>query len=481
MADQPYFYTRLWESIPSALPWTSGDPNAKGDPRKTVKWIDGLRGIASIMVVMTHLARSYDYDLFSPRDNPDVPPRLLQQIVLRIPWQGRLGVTIFAFLTGYVCALKPMKLARAGNTNAAFTTIAKSAFRRPPRLMLPATFAMCISWMLAQFGAYTVGNRCDSSWTRDASPDIEDSLYKEIIRLFNAFLIAWTNTDYRIHMVYDEHQWALLPLLKCSMLIFIVCFATALCKYRWRFFICVMLVLYFHQDFKLDRETFQIQALYGMILSDLSYEQRYKDLMQSATWRWPRRIVAWALLAGGLFVCSYPGEHPEWAPWSQRMAEMSPYMFPPGSNWGKRWTAIGIDMIIMSIFLTNWSKEFLSSTVLLWLGKQSFAVYLLHGTLLRTVLVWIIYGISGQPWVFTTDDEGNEIPPPWLPRRAPWVFAVGIPCWLVLLYGCASLWTSYVDPVCAKITAKIEKQFFDEEDEKGPELIPMASRPMPTT
>jgi hypothetical protein len=43
MSDQ-YFYTRVWESIPNALPWSSGgDPNVKGDPRKTVKWIDVRR------------------------------------------------------------------------------------------------------------------------------------------------------------------------------------------------------------------------------------------------------------------------------------------------------------------------------------------------------------------------------------------------------------------------------------------------------
>ncbi|GAM38608.1 hypothetical protein TCE0_033f09466 [Talaromyces pinophilus] len=477
MTEQ-FSYSRLWESIPNALPWQSKD-GVKGDPRKTVKWIDGLRGFASVLVVATHLARAWDYDLFAPRSSPDVPPRLLQQLVLRIPWQGRIGVTIFAFLTGYVCALKPMKQARAGDANGAFMTVAKSAFRRPPRLVFPATIAMCISWTLAQFGAYTVGNRCDSSWTRDASPDLRDTLWEEFTRLFENFLVAWTNTDYNVHMVYDEHQWALLPLLKCSMLIYIVSFATILCKYRWRLLICVLLVAYFHQDPKLDRETFQIQALYGMILSDLSYEQRYKSLLQSETYRWPRRLIAFALFVGGLVVCSYPGEHPEWAGWSNRMFEWAPYLFPLGSNYGKRWTAVGMDMIIMSIFLSNWSKEFLSSSILLWFGKQSFAVYLIHGTLLRTVLVWMIYGISGEPWVWTQDPEGNPVPPPWLPRRAPWVFAVSIPCWFVLLYSCAVAWTTFVDPFCARLTQRIEKAFFDDGNEKGPELIPMATRPMP--
>ena len=33
---QNYVYTRVVDS----LPWKSGDPNVKGDPRKSVKWID---------------------------------------------------------------------------------------------------------------------------------------------------------------------------------------------------------------------------------------------------------------------------------------------------------------------------------------------------------------------------------------------------------------------------------------------------------
>lgn len=38
-----YLYSRLVETLPPlpvSLPWQSGDPNVKGDPRKSVKWID---------------------------------------------------------------------------------------------------------------------------------------------------------------------------------------------------------------------------------------------------------------------------------------------------------------------------------------------------------------------------------------------------------------------------------------------------------
>ncbi|KAL4954607.1 ankyrin repeat-containing domain protein [Aspergillus filifer] len=120
----------------------------------------GLRGVA-LFLVLTHLARAWDVDLFSPRDTEDAAPRFLQLPVFRISWQGRLGVTIFAFLTGYVCALKPVKLSRNGNMLGAFTAVGKSAFRRPPRLILPATLALIISWAMAQCGAFIAASRSD--------------------------------------------------------------------------------------------------------------------------------------------------------------------------------------------------------------------------------------------------------------------------------------------------------------------------------
>lgn len=194
--------------------------------------------------MLTHLARAWDYDLFSPRDTEDASPRILQWPVLRIPWQGRIGVTIFAFLTGYVCALKPLKLSRGGDIAGAFSTISKSAFRRPPRLIFPATIALLISWVVAQLGGFIVANRSDCWWCRYASPDLEDSLWKEIIRLGGNFLSTWT-TGY---MAYDDHQWALLPLLLASMLVYILLVATMFMRFRFRVVVYIGMLLYFYQD-----------------------------------------------------------------------------------------------------------------------------------------------------------------------------------------------------------------------------------------
>lgn len=216
------------------------------DNRQNVKWVEvraampfgirhsltqqGVRGVASFLVVLTHLTRAFDYPLFWPRDTDDAAPRLLQLPFFRVPFQGRIGVMMFAFLTGYVCAIKPLRQIKSGNTSGALTTLAKSAFRRPPRLILPATFALVLSWTITQLNGFGIAKICDSDWLRNSSPKREGGLGHEIVRLFHEFQKSWI---YGMP-AYDEHQWALLPLLKGAFLIYATLFATAFMKFRMR-------------------------------------------------------------------------------------------------------------------------------------------------------------------------------------------------------------------------------------------------------
>lgn len=49
-------------------------------------------------------------------------------------------------------------------------------------------------------------------------------------------------------MAYDDHQWALLPLLWSSMLVFLVLSATMFVKFRYRVVVYIGMLLYFHQN-----------------------------------------------------------------------------------------------------------------------------------------------------------------------------------------------------------------------------------------
>lgn len=227
-----------------------------------------------------------------------------------------------------------------------------------------------------------------------------------------------------------------------------------------------------------------MQAIYGMFLSDLSYEITFKEFIDNH--KWGRRIVSSLLFVSGLLICSYPGEHPEWSTWSNYMLQAAHYIFPPDVNIGKRYSAIGVDLIIFAIYISPSTKDFLANRLLLWLGKQSFAVYLVHGTLLRTVLCWMLYGITGQPWEGEPvdgngqpllDENGNPLHPHWIPIRPPWVVGISIPIWICIVYACATAWTTYVDPFCAKMAQKLEKLMF-QQDEKSVEQLPLTAMPM---
>ena len=214
-----------------------------------------------------------------------------------------------------------------------------------------------------------------------------------------------------------------------------------------------------------------------MVLSDLSYSTSFQEFIVHH--RWTRRAVALCSMTAGLLIASYPGENPEWSSWSAYLFNLSSYIFPPNVNVGRRYTALGADLVIWAIYISPGIRDFLSNRLFLWLGKQSFAVYLVHGTLLRTVLVWMLYGISGQPWEEVVNENGELVPVAWLPRRASWVFAISIPTWLVIVYICASLWTRYVDAFCARLTQSLE-DLMCEESEKPQRTLPLISVPMPT-
>ncbi len=149
-------------------------------------------------------------------------------------------MSIFALVTGYVCALKPIRLIRGGDRNAAFVSVAKSAFRRVPRLVLPTTIATTLTWFFCQFGVFEVGSRVDSWWINFSSPPMTPYIGEAIYNLLLNIITTWTKGG----NMYDHHTWTLLPLLRASMLIYMMVVATAYCKARYRMTIELGLFLY---------------------------------------------------------------------------------------------------------------------------------------------------------------------------------------------------------------------------------------------
>lgn len=207
-----------------------------------------------------------------------------------------------------------------------------------------------------------------------------------------------------------------------------------------------------------------MQFFFGAFLCDLSQYPPYIEWISVR--KWPGRFLSPILVLTGLIFASYPEINAEWMSWSNAMLKLSYYIFPASSlSIPGFYTGIGLIFISLGLHFSDFAKTLLSNKYLLWAGKNSFAVYLLHGTLLRSVLVWMMYGIKINPDIVMPD--GTTVGGPHLELgRRPYFYACLV-IWIAFQYYLANLWTCYVDPFCASVTKSLETRVFQDREEKS--------------
>ena len=154
---------------------------------------------------------------------------------------GRPSVAVFAILSGYVNGLKPTRQTRAGQIDAALTGIAKSAYRRSGRFVIPSVMVTIASWFICQWGAYRLGTQVDSQWIRDTCPLPSKGFAAAFTDLYWNVISTWTNGANE----YDRIQWTLTYLLRGSMFVYLSLFATAYIQPKFRVMIYAIMMAYY--------------------------------------------------------------------------------------------------------------------------------------------------------------------------------------------------------------------------------------------
>lgn len=183
-------------------------------------------------MLASHLVLCYARNLVNACCAPNSSsPSFFQLPILRLVTAGHSWVAVFFVLLGFVNALKPIKLARGGQSELAAANLANGAFGRICRLVLPATAATVVSWTLCQMGFYENAQESDAFWLHTTTPQRSSSSGAAILDLFKAIKGTWTLGEGN---PYDQPQWAMLYLLQGSMMVVTGLLVTVNMTSLWR-------------------------------------------------------------------------------------------------------------------------------------------------------------------------------------------------------------------------------------------------------
>jgi len=379
-----------------------------------------------------HCTEAFFPAFANPADEVDAVPRLLQRPFLRLFVAGPFWLAVFFLLSGYVCALKPLRLFREGRIDDGRRAIEGGAFRRVPRLVIPTTAATVLIWILNKLGAFKAAQNAGSDWLRRTVPPDEavTGLIKNCVHRVKGRSNQKFNTWARSENRYEAIQWTLGFEMRGSMLLFIGLLATASCTPTARTVLLFSLIAYFYEAGDL-LSGFLFYS--GALLADVSL------CIPETKKRWP---IALTILA--LFFGSYPNE-PERAAYSRFLKTVfDRYITVSGGMSQKKpltlgethrtIAAIASILLVISILLNASLQHLLSHRLLVFLGSVSFPLYLLHGTFMRTVLAWAYYSV-----------------------HAEWQAAVIFVLWASVLLAACYVWRKTVDEFALLVSRRAEE------------------------
>lgn len=192
-----------------------------------------------------------------------------------------------------------------------------------------------------------------------------------------------------------------------------------------------------------------VNVFTGILLSELNHSEyplrfaRYSPLFA------PPLVVA------GLTLMSFPSQFQDWTPWSERLLQWYYKLAPTNAELMRFWPTIGAQLLTFSIVMSPHLRRALSHRWLLWLGKISFPLYLLHGSFMRSILAWLLFS---RQQITEIEDEGKKYMRYPLPGTA--TFLVVMPIFFVILFTATHFWAVKIEPYFGIITKTAEDIMF---------------------
>jgi len=358
--------------------------NKIASPRKQLRstaYLDGLRGFAAFMVYWQHhhlwardgVGADRVFENAFGYDNQYYFACL--PVVRTFFTGGHFAVTVFFVISGYVLSAKPLSLVHAGDYLKLGDNLASALFRRWLRLHIPVictTFLYMTSWHA--FGIWT-----DSVH----QPNYRDELWNWYAEFKNFSFVFRTGGE--PWFSYDFHVWSIPVEFRGSIVIYTALMAFSRCTRNARLWCELGLLVYFMY---IVDGSFCAMFMSGMLLCDLDLLAKKDDLPQFFGRLRPLKdLIFYSLFIISMYLGGVPSHSREIKTLRESPGWYYLSFLIPQAVFDYKWFYLfwASAFLVASIPRIPWLKRFFEAQFNQYLGRISFAFYLVHGPVL-----WIL-------------------------------------------------------------------------------------------
>lgn len=322
--------------------------------KNKLKHIEGIRGLAAIIVVLHHFSLAFYPALnFGEKHLTHIGNGKIELFIAKTPlnifYNGGFAVCIFFILSGYV-------LSNSYHQTLNTKVLKQYAIKRYFRLLIPVSVTIFIAYIFIKTGLLQNTGLDEITKTGDwlSGSFNQDGGLADVLK--NIFIDVFFFNDNK----YNPVLWTMTYELLGSFLIFFFLFIIHRLKYKKQLYITLILLLFMTQN------NFSAAFILGVLLNKIVVQDD-----KAFTITFNNKYLLGGLMLLGLFFCSYP---------LHRNINSTFYRFITFSflNNYEFYHVIGSFMVMFVILQSQILKRILSNKIFSFIGKISFSFYLLH-------------------------------------------------------------------------------------------------------
>lgn len=382
-------------------------------PRKIhpTSYLDGLRGVAALFVVINHYVSQFWPHMSFGYGSPG-HVRFLQLPILRTFYSGRWMVTIFFVISGYVLSHRALGLARQKQYAALLKSLSSSVFRRWLRLMLPAIASTFIAFLLVRANwATPLYQGWDAFPPSEQTTDIAGGFLPERMNSTASQFAHWLESCKNMtdpfrngpltFPVYNVPLWTMGVEYMGSMLVFVSVLGLAQTGQTIRMGTIMLLALYclwfnrhmltlFFSGIVLAERAHIVNDA-GSSISQLDVQ--IQDDNEKASIRRPsrRRLKQNVLPLAACLVAMYLGTFPEFdATLSPGYRTLEKLQFPAYKTSNMFWPTLGAILLVYTLESAKFLQEVFTTPFAQYLGDISVSIYMMHCLVELSLVDWLV-------------------------------------------------------------------------------------------